>query len=233
MVGERPFPGREREMTQALAVGDKLTAKDNLFPRNRCMDFQAATHGRELHVGRSRHLRIEHAKQPPVAFLSAFRPISWSHPTRFSRGPHMVAIVATALCLFAALLPIHTYAGSSVAAVSDAQREPWDSTGPQVLAKSESDASQRYQWLFGRQPSEPAASAEGTALLEEFDREVKQARKVYLSGEVDKAILGYRSAIDRLEVLIESVPPGHSLLQEIAGRFQVFEELAKIGRAHV
>ena len=59
--------------------------------------------------------------------------------------------------------------------------EPFDRAVHYAQAKSQSDSSQRYQWLFGRQEEEPAQKVEGTTLLEEFDKEVKQARKLYIS----------------------------------------------------
>ncbi len=88
------------------------------------------------------------------------------------------------------------------------------------------DKSRRYEWLFGPQSEPPVQDVKRSTGLESFDNEVKQARKLYLSGDPDKAILKYRSAVDQLESLIDAAPPGHSVLDEMEKRFTVFDELA-------
>jgi len=146
----------------------------------------------------------------------------------------MTLPAAAAVFVFCGLIAVDASAGSSMAStVPTMWRGPALENPPSpprtvryAQAKSQTDSRRRYQWLFGRQEEEPAPSVESTLVLEEFDKEVKQARRLYISGEVDKSILKYRTAIDRLESLIDVVPPGHPLLPELARRFQVFEELA-------
>lgn len=93
------------------------------------------------------------------------------------------------------------------------------------IAQQEPDARSRYRWLFGGQPSEPSPPSQDVSILEEFDRELKQARRFYLAGQVEQGVLKYRSAIDRLEALMDAVPSGHPLLNEMDERFQVFDEV--------
>jgi len=97
---------------------------------------------------------------------------------------------------------------------------------PLRIAKEASDKTQRYQWLFGKEPEEAAHGLQSASLLDQFDREVKQARKLYLAGDSEQASLKYRSAIDRFESLLDAVPPGHPLLRELHRRLQLFDELA-------
>ncbi|MCA1960393.1 MAG: CHAT domain-containing protein [Desulfomonile sp.] len=94
-----------------------------------------------------------------------------------------------------------------------------------LVAQKEPDSRTRYRWLFGNQPAEPGQAPQDTSILEEFDRELKQARRLYLAGQVEQAVLKYRSAIDRIEALVDAVPPGHPLLNEMDERFQVFDEV--------
>lgn len=98
-------------------------------------------------------------------------------------------------------------------------------TGPRtLLARKDSDR-QRYRWLF-RQQREPArAEPEASSILERLDRELKQARRLYRSGQVDNSLVKFRSVIDHLEALIDDCPPGHPLLADLGRRFDVFEEL--------
>ena len=63
-------------------------------------------------------------------------------------------------------------------------------------------------------------------MLEKLDREIKLARKVYLSGETDNGILKYRSVVDLFESVVDDIPPGHPLLNEMEQRFSIFDELA-------
>lgn len=94
------------------------------------------------------------------------------------------------------------------------------------LAKKDQVRGRRYQWLFGQQNREPAHEPASTAILKEFDRQIKQARKLYLGGDSEKAVLKYRSAIDRFESLVDALPAAHPLLPEMEERFGVYEELA-------
>lgn len=95
------------------------------------------------------------------------------------------------------------------------------------VAKKQQDSSKRYRWLF-REPRRESGTTgpHGATLLERLDRETKRARKLYLSGETDNAILKYRSAIDRLESLVDDIPPGDPLLQEVEQRLLIYDELA-------
>jgi hypothetical protein len=92
---------------------------------------------------------------------------------------------------------------------------------------AQEERSKKYHWLFREKPTEQQPrEAENTPILEKLDREIKGARKLYLSGDTDNGILKYRSAIDQFEALVEDTPPGHVLLNEIEQRFHVFDELA-------
>ncbi len=84
---------------------------------------------------------------------------------------------------------------------------------------------QRYRWLFRQQSDSDRAEPEAASILERLDRELKQARRLYRSGQVDNALVKFRSVIDHLEALIDDCPPGHPLLKDLARRFDVFEEL--------
>jgi hypothetical protein len=94
------------------------------------------------------------------------------------------------------------------------------------LAEKDRARGRRYQWLFGKPTREPVREPGGAAILQEFDRLIKQARKLYLGGDSEKAILKYRSAIDRFESLIDALPAAHPLLIKMEDRFGVYEELA-------
>ena len=99
-----------------------------------------------------------------------------------------------------------------------------------------SDSTKRFRWLF-REPAKKEAPPEETnlSLLEQLDREIKEARRLYLSGETDNAILKYRSAIDRLESIVDDIPPGHGLSKKIIDRLSVYEELVSkiLGPVHL
>jgi len=122
-------------------------------------------------------------------------------------------------------------------------RDTYSADFPRVAAQEErggstndGDASKRYRWLFREPekvhtPSEP----ESLALLDKLDMEIKQARKLYLSGEIDNAVLKYRSAIDHLESIVDDIPPGNSLVRKVAERLSVYDELATkiLGPVHL
>ncbi len=87
--------------------------------------------------------------------------------------------------------------------------------------------SKNYRWLFReRQADEIPTPAAKTTGLEQLDREIKEARKLYLSGETDNAILKYRSAIDRFESMVNDTPPGDPVLNSLEERFPIYDELA-------
>lgn len=98
------------------------------------------------------------------------------------------------------------------------------------------ERTKRYQWLFRQKaPELPASDVESSTLLEQLDREIKMARKLYLSGETENAILKYRNAVDQYESILEDIPPGHGLLNEMEQRFTIFDELATkmLGPVHL
>jgi len=103
------------------------------------------------------------------------------------------------------------------------------SVPPLVVAQERPDASSRYQWLFRKEKEQPVPEGERLPLLEKLDQEIKQARRSYLSGEVENAILKYRSLVDHLESVLNDIPPGHAIIHEFSERLQIFDELtAKI-----
>lgn len=109
------------------------------------------------------------------------------------------------------------------------------------VSEPDQDASQepqpkKYHWLFRQKaPELPPSDVESSTLLEPLDREIKLARKLYLSGETDNAILKYRNAVDQFEAILEDIPPGHGLLNEMEQRFVIFDELATkmLGPVHM
>ena len=99
-------------------------------------------------------------------------------------------------------------------------------TGLKVAAADENRA-KKYHWLLReRATEEPVREVESATVLEKLDREIKLARKVYLSGETDNGILKYRSVVDQFESIVDDIPPGHPLLNEMEQRFSIFDELA-------
>jgi hypothetical protein len=95
------------------------------------------------------------------------------------------------------------------------------------LAAGAEDRAKKYQWLFReRTPEEPSREFENATVLEKLDREIKLARKVYLSGATDDGILKYRSVVDHFESIVDDIPPAHPLLSEMEQRFSIFDELA-------
>lgn len=95
------------------------------------------------------------------------------------------------------------------------------------VGESQDDSAQKFRWLFKqRSESDSAREIEPTGMLQKLDREVKEARKLYLAGEPENAILKYRSVLDNLESLLEDIPPAHPLLKDMEERLQVFDELA-------
>jgi hypothetical protein len=94
----------------------------------------------------------------------------------------------------------------------------------------------KYHWLFRQKaPELPPSDVESSTLLDQLDREIKLARKLYLSGETDNAILKYRNALDQYESILEDIPPGNGLLNEMEQRFVIFDELATklLGPVHL
>jgi hypothetical protein len=96
-------------------------------------------------------------------------------------------------------------------------RETREKTGPD----------QRYRWLFKERKDEQSATeAESTTVLQKVDRDIKEARRLYLAGQAENSIIKYRSVLDNLEAILEDVPPGHALLKQVEERFSVFDEIA-------
>ena len=99
------------------------------------------------------------------------------------------------------------------------------SLSPRIVLAEKDSERKRYRWLF-RQPSESdRREPEASSILERLDRELKQARRLYRSGQIDNSLVKFRSVIDHLEALIDDCPPGHPLLVDLGRRFDVFEEL--------
>jgi CHAT domain len=99
-------------------------------------------------------------------------------------------------------------------------------TGLRLAAGGE-DRAKKYHWLFReRAPEESVREVETATVLEKLDREIKAARKLYLSGETENGILKYRSVVDLFESIVDDIPPGHPLLNEMEQRFSIFDELA-------
>jgi len=103
-----------------------------------------------------------------------------------------------------------------------------DSTpAAQGRTKPDKEPAKKYQWLFKERKAQDAAGGvEQAVITHKLDREIKEARRLYLSGETDNAIVKYRRVIDDFESMLDEIPPGHPLLKQFEERFQVFEELA-------
>jgi hypothetical protein len=137
------------------------------------------------------------------------------------------------LCCLVLLL-----SASTLTSLAEDEADQTDDSVPQSepTPDAQSDSPRKYQWLFRqRTPELPAAEPETSTLLEPLDREIKLARKLYLSGETENAILKYRNAVDQFESILEDIPPGHGLLAEMEQRFVIFDELATkvLGPVHV
>ncbi len=96
-----------------------------------------------------------------------------------------------------------------------------------VSMKREDEQSKKYHWLFRERKSEEAHETEKyTGLFDSLDKEIKEARKLYLSGDLDNAILKYRSAIDGFESILDDIPQSSPLLKDLEQRLKIFDELA-------
>ena len=88
------------------------------------------------------------------------------------------------------------------------------------------DSRRKYKWLFrDSDPQSTEPSEQPVGQLEKFDRQVKQARKLYLGGEKENSILEYRNAIDNFESILDDLPYGSPSLRELEVRYPVFEEM--------
>jgi len=107
-----------------------------------------------------------------------------------------------------------------------AKKDAAASSTEKILRKGE-DHPKRYHWLFRERSSDDAQEkVEGHGLLDSLDREIREARRQYLSGDLENAILKYRSAVDGFEAILDDLPQASPLLKELDARFQIFDELA-------
>lgn len=147
-------------------------------------------------------------------------------PVKMRVAAVLVPVVILAVCFFWFLLS-SCAADSSEAddqnIVSDNEEKDAERAEPQ----KEEERSRRYHWLFQeRIPEKTQKEIESSGVLDKLDKEIRQARKLYLSGETDNAILKYRSAIDYFESILRDIPYRNPLLREMEERFQIFDELA-------
>lgn len=150
----------------------------------------------------------------------------WATPFRIGlTGVLAVFLILTTGCLsFVA----SSYAASGPApdeqnAVADEEEKDAE----RAQSPKQEDRSRRYHWLFKERTSEkPTKEIESSGVLDKLDREIRQARKLYLSGDTDNAILKYRSVIDYFESILRDIPHSNPLLGEIEDRFGIFDELA-------
>ena len=175
------------------------------------------------------HEEAEHGDKDAPRISGPSRPTypraaeqSWSHPRRFTIPTIVLGLVIHVLLFSAGAVADPAQPAGELA--RPGHEKP--AALPARLAKKDQGRGRRYQWLFGQQNREPAQEPASKAILQEFDRQIKQARKLYLGGDAEKAILKYRSAIDRFESLVDALPAAHSLLPEMEERFGVYEELA-------
>lgn len=130
-------------------------------------------------------------------------------------------------CILVLTLSSRAAAGNHEPAPLAAQGKAGYAAKGVQLAAGDEDRTRKYHWLFReRAPEEPVREVESATVLEKLDREIKLARKVYLSGETDNGILKYRSVVDLFESVVDDIPPGHPLLNEMEQRFSIFDELA-------
>ena len=104
---------------------------------------------------------------------------------------------------------------------SQAQTPARSETSPQ-----KDDAKKKYKWLFrDREAQQIQPPDQPAGQFENFDRLVKQARKLYLGGDKDNSILEYRNALDLFESILDDLPAGSLTLRDLEARFPVFEEM--------
>ncbi|MDQ7782854.1 MAG: CHAT domain-containing protein [Desulfomonilaceae bacterium] len=145
--------------------------------------------------------------------------------TRPTTCSHWLAVLAAFLC-FCCACPGWASGTRTELVATDTARAGNSAPAGQESPGTLREAKQ-YRWLFReRQADEPSAPAIKSTGLEQLDREIKEARRLYLAGEADNAILKYRSAVDRLESILNDTPPGDPLLGELEERFAVYDELA-------
>ncbi|MDQ1239902.1 MAG: hypothetical protein QG577_2088 [Thermodesulfobacteriota bacterium] len=131
------------------------------------------------------------------------------------------------ICLMCALAVAVPLAWSGDGIVQEAANRGERVVDSGSSQRKEEDRPKRYHWLFKERKideSEPKVDVHG--LLHGLDREIKEARRLYLSGDLENAILKYRSAVDGFEAILDDLPQASPLLKELDDRFQIFDELA-------
>lgn len=107
------------------------------------------------------------------------------------------------------------------------QRIPDRNENGKALDPSIKDESRKkYKWLFREREMQQSESGDQpVGQLEKLDRQVKQARKLYLGGEKENSILQYRNALDHFESILDDLPSGSPALKDLESRFPIFEEM--------
>lgn len=185
---------------------------------------------------KNRHPRLASAR--PKTLLRNWRPRFFMEayltfcPLRQGKAGGMIAsniyisvlIVSTCALL---LIAFSNHAGGSSTMDRNMLSVADEKDSEIVESQKEEERSKRYHWLFReRTPEESLKDAESAGALDKLDKEIKQARKLYLSGETDNAILKYRSVIDYFESVLGDIPQGNPVLKEMEQRFQIFDDLA-------
>ncbi len=100
-----------------------------------------------------------------------------------------------------------------------------DASPGQGATKPRREPVKKYQWLFKQQKEQQISrETDQAVILNKLDREIKEARRIYLSGKLDSAMAAYRKVIDDFESTLDEIPPAHPLLKQMEERFSVFEE---------
>ncbi len=86
------------------------------------------------------------------------------------------------------------------------------------------DKSKKYQWLFKGKVEERTAEPTPLPVFDTMDKEIKEARRLYLAGEIHPAIEKYNSVIKLLQSTIDDLPSSNPILVELESRFAVFDE---------
>lgn len=172
------------------------------------------------------HPVSDHSHETPAAFRNRCR--GYIREIVFGDAQHLVLRTAPAILITIFLFCAMAAQVSAVpySAVSGKAEATEDVTSiRRVASDTQGDARKRYQWLFRKETERARATNNTGGVLTALDNEVKRARRLYLSGDTDDAIVTYRGAIDRLESILDDTPPGHSRLKEIERRLDIFDEL--------
>ncbi len=96
----------------------------------------------------------------------------------------------------------------------------------QGSSRRENEPAKKFQWLFKEKKEEQTSrETDQQVLLNKIDKEIKEARRIYLSGKPEAAMAAYRKVIDDYEFMLDEIPPAHPLLEQMEGRFPIFEEV--------